>query len=122
MKDSPHAEGLRKAIGGRFPENVKDVAVFTNQTCDATQVRQVEDGVRPLVLLEASGGLELPVAAVLAAAALPVKVVNPRQVRHFACAAGKLAKTDALDAQLLAHFAAAVRPASLARANDPGPW
>jgi len=45
LKDSPHAEGLRKAIGGRLPEKVKGVAVFTNQTCDATQGRQVEDGV-----------------------------------------------------------------------------
>ncbi|GAB4247437.1 MAG: DUF499 domain-containing protein [Acidobacteriota bacterium] len=45
LKNSPHAEGLRKAIGGPLPEDVKGVAVFTNQTCDATQGRQVEDGV-----------------------------------------------------------------------------
>lgn len=45
LKDSPHAEGLRKAIGAQLPEKVKGVAVFTNQTCDATQGRQVEDGV-----------------------------------------------------------------------------
>ncbi|TXF10373.1 ATP-binding protein [Pelomicrobium methylotrophicum] len=45
LKDSPHAEGLRRAIGGQLPENVKSVAVFTNQTCDATQGRKVEDGV-----------------------------------------------------------------------------
>ncbi len=64
-----------------------------------------------MVLLEASGGLELPLAAALAAAALPVVVVNPRQVRDFAKATGTLAKTDALDATTLAHFADAVRPA-----------
>ncbi len=63
-----------------------------------------------LVLLEASGGLELPLVAALAVAALPVVVVNPRQVRDFARATGTLAKTDALDAAILAHFADAVRP------------
>ena len=62
------------------------------------------------MLLEASGGLELPLVAALAAAALPVVVVNPRQVRDFARATGTLAKTDALDAAVLAHFADAVRP------------
>jgi len=63
-----------------------------------------------LVLLEATGGLELPLVAALAATALPVAVVNPRQVRDFARATGTLAKTDALDAGVLAHFAEAVRP------------
>ena len=63
-----------------------------------------------MVLLEASGGLELPLVAALAAAAVPVVVVNPRQVRDFAKATGKLAKTDALDAAVLAHFAEVVRP------------
>ena len=63
------------------------------------------------VVLEATGGLEVPLASALAAAALPVAVVNPRQVRDFARATGRLAKTDALDAQVLAHFAEAVRPA-----------
>jgi transposase len=63
-----------------------------------------------LVVLEATGGLELNVASALAAAALPVAVVNPRQVRHFAKATGQLAKTDALDAAVLAQFAEAVRP------------
>lgn len=64
-----------------------------------------------MVLMEASGGLELSLAAALAAAALPVVVVNPRQVRDFAKATGKLAKTDSIDAAVLAHFAEAVRPA-----------
>ena len=63
------------------------------------------------VLLEATGGLEVPLVSALAAAALPVVVVNPpRQVRDSAKATGRLAKTDALDAQVLAHFAEAVRP------------
>ena len=65
--------------------------------------------VRRLVL-EASGSYEQAVADVLAAAGLPVVVVNPRQVRDFARARGILAKTDTLDAQVLAHFAATVQP------------
>ena len=73
-------------------------------------VSQMEDLSPALVLLEASGGLELPLVAALAAAALPVVVVNLRQVRDFARATGTLAKTDALDAAVLAHFAEAVRP------------
>lgn len=64
-----------------------------------------------LVVLEATGGLEVMVASALAAAGLPVVVVNPRQVRDFAKATGRLAKTDAIDTQVLAPFAHAVRPA-----------
>lgn len=63
------------------------------------------------VVLEATGGYERAVVAALAMAALPVTVVNPRQVRDFAKATGRLAKTDTLDAGVLAHFAEAVRPA-----------
>jgi transposase len=85
------------------------------------QVAHTEDGVHDLVLhlaglhpylvvLEATGGLETPLTGALAAAGLPVVAVNPRQVRDFAKATGKLAKTDAIDAHVLAHFAEAVRP------------
>lgn len=63
-----------------------------------------------LVVMEASGGYERLCAASLAQAGLPVAVVNARQVRAFAVATGVLAKTDAVDARVLAHFAAAVRP------------
>jgi transposase len=63
-----------------------------------------------LVVLEATGGLEVRPAAALAAAGLPVAVVNPRQVRAFARAMGRLAKTDRLDAAAIACFAGAVRP------------
>jgi transposase len=65
-----------------------------------------------LVVLEATGGLELPVVAALQVAGLPVAVVNPRQVRDVAQATGQLAKTDRLDAALLARFAGAIRPAA----------
>ena len=64
-----------------------------------------------MVVLEASGVLELPSVAALATASLPVVIVNPRPVRDFARATGTLAKTDALDAAVLAHFADAVRSA-----------
>lgn len=63
-----------------------------------------------LIVLEATGGLEVPVTAALAAAGLAVAVVNPRQVRDFAKAIGQLAKSDALDAHVLARFAEVVRP------------
>ena len=96
-----------------------DVAV--RPTDDGWVVANDEDGLRQLVsrlktlepqlvVMEASGGLELPLVAALAVEELPVVVVNPRQVRDFARATGKLAKTDALDASVLAHFGEAVKP------------
>ena len=63
-----------------------------------------------MVVLEATGGYEVTVAATLASAGLPVAVVNPRQIRDFARATGQLAKTDTLDARVIALFAEAVRP------------
>ena len=63
-----------------------------------------------LVVLEATGGFEVTVAAALTAAQLPLAVVNPRQIRDFARATGRLAKTDRLDAEAIARFAEAVRP------------
>jgi len=73
-------------------------------------VKQIAKLHPTLVLLEATGGLELLMVASLATASLPVVVVNPRQVRDFARATGKLAKTDSLDAMVLAHFAEVIRP------------
>jgi transposase len=63
-----------------------------------------------LIVLEATGGFETIVAAGLAAAGLPVAVVNPRQIRDFARATARLAKTDTIDAAVIAHFAEAVKP------------
>ena len=63
-----------------------------------------------LIVLEATGSYELRAAAALAAAGLPVAVVNPRQVRSYARSIGQLAKTDRIDARVLARFAEAVRP------------
>ena len=77
----------------------------------ADLIRHLQPLAPALIVLEATGGLEREVVAALALAALPVAVVNPRQVRDFAKATGRLAKTDALDAAVLAHFAAAIHPA-----------
>ena len=63
-----------------------------------------------LVAVEATGGFEVIVAAAIAGAGLPLAVVNPAQIRHFAQAVGKRAKTDPVDAGVIAHFAEAVRP------------
>src|SRR5438046_7330877 len=73
-------------------------------------VARLRDLAPTLIVLEATGGWEVPVTGALAAAALPVAVVN-RQVRDFARSTGLLAKTDRLDAQLLAQFAEVLRPA-----------
>jgi transposase len=77
----------------------------------ATLVVRLQEIAPQLIVLEATGGYQRTVVAVLAAAGLPVVVVNPRQARDFAKATGQLAKTDRLDARALAHFADAVRPA-----------
>jgi transposase len=95
--------------------------IAVHQPAQGWRVRHTDAGVRHLVtrltalgpaliVLEATGGLERACVAALAAAGLPVSVVNPRQVRDFAKATGRLAKTDGIDAAVLAHFAAAVRP------------
>lgn len=63
-----------------------------------------------LIVLEASGGYEAAVVAALAAAGLPVVVINPRQVRDFARATGQLAKTDRIDARVLAQFGEKIKP------------
>ena len=63
-----------------------------------------------LVVLESTGGLQRAVVAGLAAAQIPTAVVNPRQVRDFAKASGRLAKTDRLDAEVIARFGMAIRP------------
>jgi len=71
-----------------------------------------------LIVMEATGGFELPVAAALASAHLPVAIVNPRQVREFARATGELAKTDRIDARILALFAERIRPQARALPDE----
>lgn len=76
----------------------------------ASLLEQLRSQPPTLVVMEATGGLETGVASALAAAGLAVAVVNPRQVRDYAKACGRLAKTDRIDALVLAAFAAAIRP------------
>lgn len=86
--------------------------VVANDETGCAQLVERLRAVSPtLVVLEATGGYEMPVTGALAAAQIPVVVVNPRQVRDFAKATGALAKTDALDARTLAHFAEVIQPA-----------
>lgn len=82
---------------------------------DARGIRALLEKLRPfacrMIVLEATGGLERPVALALREAGLPAVVVNPRQVRDFARATGRLAKTDSIDAAVLARFGEVMRPA-----------
>ena len=88
-----------------------EVRQYTN---DPEGIASIMGQIVPLkpsgVVLEATGGFEMLVAGELELAGLPVSLVNPRQVRSFARATGRLAKTDAIDAQVLAQFAEAVKP------------
>ena len=84
------------------------LAVANDERGISALVKRLEPA--DLVIIEATGGLEVPVASALATAGIGVAVVNPRQVRDFARATGQLAKTDALDAQVLARFGEAVKP------------
>jgi transposase len=86
------------------------VLAYDDNGIDALVSRLLEEPT-VLVVLEATGGFERTVLGALAAAGLPVVVLNPRQVRDFARATGTLAKTDRIDAAILARFAEAVRPA-----------
>ena len=106
-------------IGIDVSQGKLDVGVWP--TSDLWVVNNTDEGVvaliqkltalQPkLVVLEATGGLERPAVHSLAAAGLPVVVMNPRPVRDFAKATGRLAKTDPIDALVLAHFGAAIRP------------
>jgi transposase len=114
------SETLSVFVGIDVSKEALDVAVrpseatFLFSNDDAGIVALVGEMKRlapKLIVLEATGGFETSSAAALGAVNLPVAVVNPRQVRDFAKSLGKLAKTDTLDAAVLAHFAEAIRPA-----------
>lgn len=100
---------LDLALVGR--DERKPADRFPNTATGIDQLVQRLTEARPeRVVLEATGGYERPVAAALATAELPVVVINPRQVRDFAKATGRLAKTDRIDASVLALFAERIRP------------
>ena len=112
-------ESAAPFVGVDVSKDTLDVA-FSNETV-GWRLPNSDPGIRELVgrlrsvgpalvVMEATGGFEFPAVAALAAAEVPVVIVNPRQVRDFAKATGQLAKTDTADARILALFAARVRP------------
>ena len=120
-------ENIEHFIGVDVSKNCLDVAVLPMG--EAFKVTNDEDGIQTLVkrlkelnptliVLEATGGLETLAAAALAANALPVSIVNPRRAREFAKAIGKLAKTDSIDAKVLAELAGKLRPAQRPLKNN----
>lgn len=113
-------EGKSMFVGIDVSKATLDIAIRPSgsRECIANEQAQIQQLVKrlsampmALIVLEATGGVERRVVRALAAAELPVIVVNPRQVRDFAKAKGQLAKTDRIDADILAHFGEAVRPA-----------
>ena len=98
-----HLDGVSR------PHN-ETLRVTNNSAGIDTLVQHLQRLAPTLIVLEATGNFQVAAVAALAAAGLPVAVVNPRQVRDFARATGQLAKTDAIDARVLAHFAEATRP------------
>ncbi len=106
-------------IGIDIAKDSLDIACIPDETCweinNTPKARKALakqlKGMNPtLIIMEATGGLEKPLYNVFAESELPVVVVNPRQTRDFAKATGKLAKTDKIDARMLAVFAQRVRP------------
>jgi transposase len=102
-------EEVKRFVGIDVAKAALDVCIGSEGT--AFSIANEEVGIRQLlraltpadfVIMEATGGLEVPIASALASAGLAVAIVNPRQVRDFARATGRLAKTDRLDAQILA--------------------
>jgi transposase len=87
-------------------------SIANNQRGIATLIKRLKKLQVSLVVLEASGGYEVAATDELVAAELPLAVLNPRQVRDFARATGRLAKTDKIDAKVLALFADVIRPST----------
>ena len=113
------SESTKVSVGIDVSKSMLDIAIHEtgeSWSCsnDASGGAALVPKLRQLkatsIVLEATGGFETLVTATLSAADLPVIVVNPRQVRDFAKATGQLAKTDRIDARVLAHFAAAINP------------
>ena len=115
MTESPTYAGIDVAKD-RLDVVLRPSGEYVEATNDERGIRSVVLRLRReedvgLAVLEATGGLEQPVAAALALAGVPVAIVNPRQLRDVrGLATGKLAKTDRIDAAVLAHFAEAVKP------------
>lgn len=89
-----------------------------NSTSIAELTNRLRDMKPTLIVIEATGGIQTSLVVALAEAKLPVAVINPRHVRDFSKAIGRLAKTDTIDASVLAHFAEAIRPECRALPNE----
>src|SRR3954470_13315312 len=91
-------------------------------TNDPAGIAGLVERLRPLapalVVVEATGGYEASTRAALQVAGIPVAAINPRQARDFAKASGRLAKTDRIDAEILAHFGEAIRPEARTLPSD----
>lgn len=109
-------------VGVDVSKDYLDIAIFgsnrpwrfDNSPAGIKQTIKTLEAIKPaLVVFEATGGLEIPLWAALSEAGLNVASINPRQIRDFARSKGKLAKTDILDAQVIAHYAQAMQPRPL---------
>jgi transposase len=122
MTETPTYAGIDVAKD-RLDVVLRPSGEYVEATNDERGIRSVVRRLRKenvaLAVLEATGGLEQPAAAALALAGVPVAIVNPRQLRDFAKATGKLAKTDRIDAAVLAHF---VRRGAEVGARPLWPW
>jgi transposase len=98
-------------------EGKRAVTRFDNDATGCAALAAAVAGAE-LVVVEATGGYEMRIVRVLMAAGIAVAVVNPRQVRDFARASGRLAKTDQVDARVIGHFARAMRPAQIPHIDD----
>ena len=115
MKETPTYYAGIDVAKDRLDVVLRPSGEYLEATNDERGIRSVVGRLRKedvaLAVLEATGALEQPAAADLALAGVPVAIVNPRQLRDVrGLASGKLAKTDRIDAAVLAHFAEAVRP------------
>ncbi|MGZ2434381.1 hypothetical protein ACVI1T_006343 [Rhizobium redzepovicii] len=98
-------------------EGKRTVVRFDNDAAGRAALATAIAGAE-LVVVEATGGYEMATVRALMAADIPVAVVNPRQIRDFARASGRLAKTDQVDARVILHFARAMRPAQIPHIDD----
>lgn len=122
-------ESIKVSVGIDVSKSMLDIAIHEtgaswSESNDANGGAALVPKLKQLkatsIVLEATGGFETLVTAILSAAGLPVIIVNPRQVRDFAKATGQLAKTDRIDAGVLAHFAAAINPPLRPPKSDEG--
>jgi transposase len=119
LTNMPDSENRKISVGIDVSKNTLDIAIHesgetwssnNDSSACAALAAKLKQLPATIIVVEASGGWQTLLTATLAAAELPVVIVNPRQTRDFAKALGQLAKTDRLDSRILAHFAAAIEP------------